>query len=129
MRTPVKQGNLLKSTTNPNFQVVKNYHDGQLVAFKIGPRHECRLDIHLNVTWNNGADKSATVRFGAIQNMPEVETFFKKMDTTRINGRYLSEILDLDCIGKNMMKITFDAHGELIICCGKFTESNERQVP
>jgi hypothetical protein len=72
-----------------------NYHDGQLSSFAIGPRNEVTLDIHLDAVWNRVGPSSGRIRFGAIENMEEVKTFFEGIPSPGADSAFLAEVIGI----------------------------------
>lgn len=107
-----------------NFVIKNNYHDGHLISASIGPRRECTLNIRLNEAWNPGAINPVAIRFGAIENLNEVNEFFSKIKTKPHECRFADQILALICNAKNSILIHFDKSGQLLISCKKINESN-----
>lgn len=69
-----------------------NFHDAQLADFSVGPRREVTLQIALDPVWNLKGAKSVVVRFGAIENMPEVTVYFEKLVRPSDPTRFVAEV-------------------------------------
>jgi hypothetical protein len=102
----------------------RNYHDGQLACFTVGPRRELTLEIALDPVWNKHAPPSASVRFGAIENYHEVAAFFRALPPPRPNG-YIAEIIGLQYVedGPNWIVVDLQDHGAVKVRSRHVTES------
>lgn len=98
----------------------KNYHDANLINYKLGPRNEITLIIVLDPIWNNNIKKEINIRFGAIENMEEVRQFFTSFEESNLH--YLDEIMEIKLIDKTKWLIDFSNSGKVIIISNKIKE-------
>lgn len=98
-----------------------NYHDSHIESFKVGPRQEVTLDIHLDPVWNKGGSISARIRFGAIKNFEEVSAFFGKLRAPS-KERFVDEIIGIRKTGKLSWVLDLSEYGSLAIQCSHVDE-------
>src|SRR5687767_12750618 len=81
----------------------RSYHDGQLVSFRLGPRHEVQLEIQLDPVWNAGAEILQTVHISDIRNFDEVRTFFESLPQPQRRDASWGGVLVLDFDKRNLV--------------------------
>jgi hypothetical protein len=100
-----------------------NFHDSQLVGFRLGPRRELTLEIALDPVWNKAGPPSASVRFGGIENFDDVASFFHALPPPRRDA-YVAEIIGLRYPGDgpNWVVLDLSGHGHIRIQSRHVTE-------
>jgi len=102
--------------TEMSFRTLKhNYHDGQLVSFSFGPRNEVTLEIYLDPVWNPGGPSTGRIRFGAIQNLNEVQAFFERVSPPRRGGAFLAEVIGIVYEPKARWILDLSDYGSVVI--------------
>jgi hypothetical protein len=92
-----------------------NFHDSHLADFSIGPRKEVTLHIALNPMWNEKNEKTVVARFGAIENMEQVATFFQKVEQPSDRNRFIAEVVGLTEPKKNVFVLELEWIGSVEI--------------
>jgi len=103
----------------------RNFHDGQLASFTLGPRRELTLEIALDPVWNREAPSSASVRFGGIENFDEVASFFRALPPPPHSDAYIAEVIGLQYSGDgpNWVVVDLEGHGHIRVQSHHVTES------
>ena len=57
-----------------------NFHDGSLVEWELDSKQSLRLDIALDSAWNDGSDRTVSLRLAGISNLGEVRDWFLTLD-------------------------------------------------
>ena len=98
-----------------------NYHDSHLVRYKLGPRKELSLNIHLDSVWNKDAAEVVVVRFGGIKNYEFVK---EKMETLVSSSAtdFICEIVGIIYEHKGKWIIDLDEYGSILVESSKCTE-------
>ena len=101
-----------------------NYHDGQLASFTLGPRRELTLVVALDPVWNKD-QRSASIRFGGIENYDEVASFFRALPSPAQADAYIAEIIGLQYLGEgpNWAIVDLAGHGHIKVRSHHVTES------
>ena len=100
-----------------------NFHDAQLADFSVGPRKEVTLHIALDPVWNGKEKKSVVVRFGAIENMPQVTTYFDQLERPSGSDGFVAGICSLTQSKKNSVVLALSDYGSLEIRAKKVSTS------
>ena len=77
----------------PRLPLKAEYHDGDVVAVELGPRHEVVLTIRLDPVWNDGNAAERRIRFSKVKNFEEVTEFFRRLGPAREPGDSLDVVL------------------------------------
>jgi len=100
------------------------YHDASLERHTIGPQRELALRLRLDKAWNPGGPATVRLRFGAIDNMPEVRAFFERVAMSQVPDR----VERLTPTGKGKWVLELDHGGMLTIATKKIPQEQEEAV-
>src|SRR5688572_15595025 len=94
------------------------YHDALVERHQVGPQRELILEVLLDQFRNPGAPKNVRLRFGAIENMGTVRSFFQRPSCLTKPGG-LERLERVELIMKGQWRIEVDHRGEVVIATHK----------
>ena len=94
------------------------YHDAVVERHQIGPKRELILDVVLDQFLNPGAPKNVQLRFGAIDNMEAVRSFFQRPSRVTQPGGF-ERLERIELITKGKWLIVVDHRGQVTIATHK----------
>jgi len=129
VRPKVSLGALAK--TMAHRKLMYGYHDAQLEGCQVGPQREVILDIRLDPVWNRHAPRHVRLRFGAIQNFDDVQSFFDRVlaRPDRAPEGFIDEIAGIVCTAKGAWVVDLDRGGSVTIGTPKMPNEQSRADP
>jgi hypothetical protein len=97
-------------------------HDSHLESYAVGPRNELVVTLYLDRVWNEDGPVRESIRFGAIENMEEVQDFFESLGANAKEGGFIDEVLGLRNEGEGVWILSLDRFGAIRILSRKMVE-------
>ena len=97
------------------------YHDSLLESHRVGPQRELILEIRLDPVWNPGAQQNVRLRFGAIENLDEVRSFFHQT-AGRMKAGAFERVERIALLEKGKWVVELDSRGTVMISTSKIPQ-------
>jgi hypothetical protein len=100
----------------PDVNLRYNYHDAHVSGFKIGPRREFTLTVHLDPFLNKEIAGAIRLSFRGIHNLDTISAFVTlHLKPRQKPNAFIVRIDAIEKTDKNTYRITFDHIGQLEI--------------